>query len=94
MNKLCYCKAQLVEFGNPYGYDWCCINCCKQIPNTAKHFKCPQECIYFMISTQPYVICEECYSNDDNDDNKFEEKDEEMIIFISNKFNYSLKTIS
>ena len=96
MNTLCYCQSQLTQYQNPRD-NRICINCVNPISDDDQYlYPCfNQQCIYQSISTQPYIICSECYTNTDVDE-KTESSSSSSSSngFIFNKFVSSLNKIS
>ena len=90
MNQLCYCKAPLEIWSNPN--EFVCNNCCKKITDADQVFY-HHSCKYEEITAGEYIICTGCYdATDDIDNNNLDDQD--VILFMKNKFIASLNKIS
>lgn len=91
LNGTCYCKSSLIQYNNS-GDNRTCINCATPIALEDQYlYGCPNsECLYYQISTQPYIACSQCYLSTDH----AQTIEATAPDFIYQKFTNSLKIIS
>ena len=97
MNKKCYCTDPLESANRKAGSPEkvICTNCYRDVLGNEKEvFACFNEnCIYLKLRNALYVVCSDCYA-EQNDDIKHDQDKSNEMKFILSKFPCSINSIS